>query len=83
MTTKQTTYFHFPADPELREAVKAAAATANMSMSAWLHTIVRKALDDEKQMVPLLEEIWQMTQRLLELNGDPTFIQRFTPDDGH
>jgi len=63
-------YFHFPADPELHEAVKKAADAAGMSMSSWLHTTVRQVLADKRSTATLLEELGAKADRILELLED-------------
>lgn len=72
MTTpaKPKPYFHFPADPELHEAMRKAADQDGISMSAWLHSTVRQALDDRKATPRLLEEISAKQDRILELLRD-------------
>lgn len=60
-------YFHFPADPDLHEAMRAAAEAEGISMSRWLHNTVRTRLEDEEQASALLERIAVNTERILKL----------------
>lgn len=67
---KPKPYFHFPADPEVHEAMRQAAEQDGISMSAWLHNTVRQALADREATPRLLEEISAKQDRILELLKD-------------
>lgn len=67
MSTGESKYFHFPAEPELHRLVKQRAGRAHMSMAAWLHALVENEVADEEKLIELLGGLEDKIDRILTL----------------